>query len=93
VYVAQDESSKVTAQGKVAMLAEGFCELVETLESPKGTKMGLETGTQAMWVARPRPKDDLGRKTSNRWLEGTGREAFDNTNQVKVKRSHTEMIV
>ena len=52
VYVAQDQSGKVTAQGKVATSAEGFCQLVKTLETPKGTKIGLETGTQAMWVSR-----------------------------------------
>jgi transposase len=52
VYVAQDEGGKVVAEGKVATTAEGFCELLEKLEVPKGTKIGLETGTQAMWVAR-----------------------------------------
>jgi len=52
VYVAQDEAGKVTAQGKVATSAEGFCELVKGLEAPKGTKIGLETGAQAMWVSR-----------------------------------------
>jgi len=52
VYVAQDESGKVTAQGKVSTSAEGFCELAEKLEVPEGTKVGLETGVQAMWVSR-----------------------------------------
>jgi len=52
LYVAQDEAGKVTAQGKVATSAEGFCELVKGLEAPKGTKIGLETGVQAMWVSR-----------------------------------------
>ena len=52
VYVAQDESGNVTVQGKVATTAEGFCHLVETLEAPKGTNIGLDTGAQAMWVAR-----------------------------------------
>jgi transposase len=52
VYVAQDEAGQVTAQGKVLSTAEGFGELVETVDAPEGTKIGLETGTQAMWVAR-----------------------------------------
>ena len=41
VYVVQDESGKVMAQGKVATTAEGPCELVERLEAPEGTKIGL----------------------------------------------------
>ena len=52
VYVAQDEAGNMVRQGKVATTAEGFCHLVETLEDPEGTKIGLETGVQAMWVAR-----------------------------------------
>ena len=52
VYVGQEESGGVTGEGKVATTAEGLCELVERLEAPRGTKIGLETGVQAMWVAR-----------------------------------------
>ena len=52
VYVAQDEGGDVVAQGKVDTTAEEFCQLMETLRGPKGTKIGLETGTQSMWVAR-----------------------------------------
>lgn len=52
VCVAQDEAGHLVAQGEVATTAEGFCQLVETLGTPKGTKIGLETGGQAMWVAR-----------------------------------------
>jgi transposase len=52
VYVAQDDSGKVTAQGRVTTTAEGLYELVERLDAAKGTKIGLETGTQAIWVSR-----------------------------------------
>jgi transposase len=52
VYVAQDEGGQVIAQGKVPSTAEGFCKLVETVDAPEGTQIGLETGTQAIWVAR-----------------------------------------
>lgn len=52
VYVAQDEGGKVVPEGKVATTAEGFCELLERLGVPEGTKIAVETGTQAMWVAR-----------------------------------------
>ena len=52
VYVSQNEEGAVIGQGKVPTMAEGFAQLVETLDAPKGTKIGLETGTQAMWVSR-----------------------------------------
>jgi len=52
VYAVQDRSGNVVGQGKVPTTVEGFCQLVETLETPKGTKIGLETGTRAMWVSR-----------------------------------------
>jgi transposase len=52
VYVAQDEEGNVVGEGKVVTTAEGFYELVEKLKAPEGTKIGLETGAQAMWVSR-----------------------------------------
>jgi len=52
VYAAQDHTGEVVGQGKVATTAEGFFQLVDSLDAPKGTKIGLETGTQAMWVSR-----------------------------------------
>jgi len=36
----------------VPTTAKGFCHPVETLQARKGTKIGLETGVQAMWVSR-----------------------------------------
>ena len=42
----------MTAKGKVSTTVKGFCRLIEALQLPKGTKIGLETGPQAMWVAR-----------------------------------------
>jgi transposase len=52
VYVGQEESGGVTGEGKVSTTVKGFCHLIKTLQVPKGTKIGLETGPQAMWVAR-----------------------------------------
>jgi len=52
VYVSQDEEGHRIGQGKVPTTVEGFAQLVETLDAPKGTKIGLETGTQSMWVSR-----------------------------------------
>ncbi len=52
VYLSQDERGNVAGEGKAPTTVKGFCDLVETLQLPKGTKIGLETGAQAMWVAR-----------------------------------------
>ena len=52
VYVAQDETGKVRGEGAVATSWDGLCELLARLAAPAGTPMALETGTQAMWVAR-----------------------------------------
>jgi transposase len=52
VYVVLDDDGKVLAQGKVCTTAEGLCELLQRLGAPQGTVIGLETGGQAMWVAR-----------------------------------------
>jgi len=52
VYLGQEPSGDVTAQGKVSTTVKGICGLVEALKILQGTKIGLETGPQAMWVAR-----------------------------------------
>lgn len=52
VYVAQDEAGKVVGGGRVPTSLDGFCEMLESVNAPKGTKIGLETGIQAWWVSR-----------------------------------------
>lgn len=52
VYVAQDESGSVIVQGSVATTEQGLSEMIKAAEVPTGTSVGLETGTQATWVAR-----------------------------------------
>jgi hypothetical protein len=43
VYLGQERSGNVTAKGKASTTVKGFCHLMETLQLPKGTKIGLET--------------------------------------------------
>jgi transposase len=52
VYVAQDQEGRVLGEGSVATTWEGLCHLVQTLQAPPQTEIGLETGTQATWVSR-----------------------------------------
>jgi hypothetical protein len=52
VYLGQERSGNVTAKGKASTTVKGFCHLIETPQLPKETKIGLETGPQAMGVAR-----------------------------------------
>jgi transposase len=52
VYLGQEGSGSVTGEGKIPTTVKGFDRLIETLNLAKGTKIGLETGPQAMWVAR-----------------------------------------
>ncbi|MFH0963673.1 MAG: IS110 family transposase [Planctomycetota bacterium] len=49
VYVAQDDSGKVIQQGVVPTTLEGFAKMLAAV--PALPRTGLETGTQAMWVA------------------------------------------
>ena len=46
VYIVQDDDGNVRDQGKAPTTVKGLCDLVDTLELPKGTKIGLETGAQ-----------------------------------------------
>lgn len=52
VYVAQDAEGHVVREGAVETTEEGLKAMVEEVGAPAGTKVGLETGTQATWVAR-----------------------------------------
>ena len=52
VYLGQEGSGSVTGEGKIPTTVKGFDRLIETLNLAKGTKIGLGTGPQAMWVAR-----------------------------------------
>lgn len=52
VYVVQDDSGKVVGEGRVPTTPDGFCEMLDSVNAPKGTEIGLETGTQATWVSR-----------------------------------------
>jgi len=51
-YFAQDPDGETLGERTVTTSVQGFCEMVETLGAPKGTRIGLETGTQASLVAR-----------------------------------------
>lgn len=52
VYVAEDEEGKRVGEGEVPTSVEGLRRMVEETKAPAGTEVGLETGTQATWVAR-----------------------------------------
>jgi transposase len=52
VYVAMDEAGRVVRRGSVETSAEGIAGLLGDVGAPAGTVVGLETGTQATWVAR-----------------------------------------
>lgn len=52
VYTAQDENGRVIGEGRIATSLEGLREMIEALQAPPQTAIGLETGTQATWVSR-----------------------------------------
>jgi transposase len=52
VYVVEDQAGNVLGQGSVATGWEGFCQILSSVDAPKGTVIGLETGVQATWVSR-----------------------------------------
>jgi transposase len=52
VYVVQDDAGNVISRGRVTTTPEGFAQMLESVNAPKGTKIGLETGIQAWWVSR-----------------------------------------
>ena len=51
VYVIQEGSWKLIAQGSVPTSVEGFSKILDELAVPSGTKIGLETGSQSWWVS------------------------------------------
>lgn len=53
VYAAQEEKTgKLCGRGDVPTSWEGLREMIDKLGAPEGTRIALETGTQAMWLAR-----------------------------------------
>ena len=52
VYVIQDEQGKVVAEGSVPTTLEGLLGLRNRYELPTGTRVALESGTMAFFVAR-----------------------------------------
>jgi transposase len=51
-FVIEDNGGKVIAQGEVATTPEGFSQLQATYQLARGTRVALETGTVAFFVAR-----------------------------------------
>jgi transposase len=51
-FVIEDDGGKVIAQGEVVTTAEGFSQLQATYQLARGTRVALETGTVAFFVAR-----------------------------------------
>jgi hypothetical protein len=52
VYAAMDGEGRVVKRGSVETAPEGLARLLAETQAPAGTVVGLETGTQATWVAR-----------------------------------------
>ena len=52
VYMIQDEHGKVTGEGSVPTNVEGLLQMVVRRELPAGTRVALESGTMAFFVAR-----------------------------------------
>lgn len=52
VYVIQDEHGAVVGEGSVPTSSEGLCSLCVRHDLPAGTRVALESGTMAFFVAR-----------------------------------------
>ena len=52
VYVIQDESGRTVGEGSVATTTEGLLLMTKRYELPAGTRVALESGTMAFFVAR-----------------------------------------
>jgi transposase len=51
-YVAQNEKGKNLGQGQIETTQEDVAKLLKRMQVPQGTKIGLESGTQAIWMSR-----------------------------------------
>lgn len=51
-FVAQDQKGKCIAEGIIPTHVDGFDSMLKKIGVPQGTRIGLETGTQATWVSR-----------------------------------------
>jgi transposase len=52
VYCAEEERGEVIGAGRVRTTGEGLREMLERLQAPEGTWVGLESGPQSFWVSR-----------------------------------------
>jgi transposase len=52
VYVVQDEKGKNLGQGQIETTQADVAKLVKRMKVPKGTEVGFESGTQAIWMSR-----------------------------------------
>jgi transposase len=52
VYAIQDENGNVVGEGSVATTTEGLLLMVKRCDLPSGTRVALESGTMAFFVAR-----------------------------------------
>lgn len=52
VFVAQNEEGRVIAQGEVPTTLAGIDHLLASIGAPADTAVALESGTQALWLAR-----------------------------------------
>lgn len=52
VYVCKDQDGRVIGKGRILTSREGFLFMLKQLGANNGTMIGLETGTQAIWVSR-----------------------------------------
>ena len=59
VYVVENETGKVMGRGEVPTTPEGLYEMVRRHALPAGTKVALETGTVAFYIARQLRKHGL----------------------------------
>lgn len=50
VYVAQNQEGEQIARGSIPTNAEGFAQMIEHLQPPDNTTVGLEAGTGMVWI-------------------------------------------
>lgn len=59
MYICKNREKEIIGKGTVETSVAGFSELCRLKEIPKGSKIGLETGTQAFFVARQLQKHGM----------------------------------